>query len=417
MSDGMFRKKALGKLASPEQLDELMKVTGTRSWLALVALCAIVATAIGWGIYGSIPTRVSGQGVLTRPTGVFSVPSNSQGPVARVLVQEGDMIQTGQLIAEITQVDLVAQIAEAESELAAVAAQHEKVLAFCDAQRKLKMDYFTTQRAELESDIKEERAFLAEIKKMAANIEILRKQEVASENEVAQIRQALLQVQSEIRTMDDQLNAIPTNETETNYNLAEKRFLSEKAVDDIRRKIQLLKTRLEIAAKILSPYSGRVLEVMVDEGSVVNVGTSILNVEMLDETMRATIFVPDTQGKKVARDMVVEITPSTVKREEYGYILGKVTNVSDFPATREGMKRLLQNESLVEELSSGGVPIQIDVSLALDPKTPSGYKWSSRRSPRLKISSGTICNGSIVVREQPPITLVIPFLKRFFGLT
>ncbi|MCP3871222.1 MAG: NHLP bacteriocin system secretion protein, partial [Gammaproteobacteria bacterium] len=56
MSKAMFRKKALKKLSSPEQLDELLKVTTPHGWLALLALCAIVITIVLWGIFGRIPT-------------------------------------------------------------------------------------------------------------------------------------------------------------------------------------------------------------------------------------------------------------------------------------------------------------------------------------------------------------------------
>ncbi|NOZ22283.1 MAG: NHLP bacteriocin system secretion protein [Planctomycetes bacterium] len=417
MAESMFRKKALGKLQSPEQLDELMKVTRPRGWVALLALCAVVATAVLWGIFGRIPTRVNGEGMLIRPTGVFNVPSNGAGPVARMLVAEGDMIKANQVIAEITQVDLLAQIEEAKNELALLQEEHKKVLDYCERQRKLKMAYYLSQRQDLESDIKEQNSLVAELKRMVANMEGLRKRDLVSEQELNQSRQSFIQAQMQIRTLDDQLNSIPTDKVETEYNLSLKAFSSEKAVDDVKRKIQLLDTRLKHASQVVSPYEGRVLEVMVDEGTVVNIGTAMLSVEMLNQTMEAAIFISDTQGKKVQKSMMVEITPATVKREEYGYIVARVKNVSEFPATRDGMMRLLHNETLVNQLSRGGVPIQVNASLEVDKNTPSGYKWSSRKGPRLHISSGTLCTGSVVVQEQPPITLVIPFFKKFFGLT
>ncbi|MEY4095680.1 MAG: hypothetical protein RLZZ53_2879, partial [Acidobacteriota bacterium] len=37
-SEKIFRKVALDRLASPEQLDLLMEVTSPRSWIALVAV-------------------------------------------------------------------------------------------------------------------------------------------------------------------------------------------------------------------------------------------------------------------------------------------------------------------------------------------------------------------------------------------
>jgi HlyD family secretion protein len=118
-------------------------------------------------------------------------------------------------------------------------------------------------------------------------------------------------------------------------------------------------------------------------------------------------------GKKVYPGMTAQISPFNVKREEYGFMLGMVTNVSEFPSTPQGMKKVLNNESLIKVLSQGAAPIEIYADLVPDPRTVSQYKWSSPKGPQTEIHSGTMCYVSITVREQAPITLVIPLLKRY----
>ena len=44
----IFRKVSLERLASPEQLDQLMRVTDARGWVALAGLGLILLTAVGW---------------------------------------------------------------------------------------------------------------------------------------------------------------------------------------------------------------------------------------------------------------------------------------------------------------------------------------------------------------------------------
>ena len=58
----IFRKVALERLSSPEQLDQLMQVTSPRGWLALGAFGALLLTALGWSVLGSIPTDATGEG-------------------------------------------------------------------------------------------------------------------------------------------------------------------------------------------------------------------------------------------------------------------------------------------------------------------------------------------------------------------
>jgi hypothetical protein len=64
MSQKLFRRKALEKLASPEQLDQLMAITTPRSWLALFGLGGLLLAAVLWSVFGTIPTTVTGDGIL-----------------------------------------------------------------------------------------------------------------------------------------------------------------------------------------------------------------------------------------------------------------------------------------------------------------------------------------------------------------
>ncbi|MBL8165527.1 MAG: hypothetical protein JNJ61_26325 [Anaerolineae bacterium] len=58
MEDKLFRKVALEKLSSPEELDQLMQVTTPRGWLALVAVVALVIIAVVVGLLAKLPIRL-----------------------------------------------------------------------------------------------------------------------------------------------------------------------------------------------------------------------------------------------------------------------------------------------------------------------------------------------------------------------
>jgi hypothetical protein len=67
MQRQIFRKVALDRLASPEQLDQLLQVTRPTGWLALAALYTLLAAAVLWSIFGSIAVQVSGRAALVAP--------------------------------------------------------------------------------------------------------------------------------------------------------------------------------------------------------------------------------------------------------------------------------------------------------------------------------------------------------------
>jgi HlyD family secretion protein len=105
-----------------------------------------------------------------------------------------------------------------------------------------------------------------------------------------------------------------------------------------------------------------------------------------------------------------------VKREEYGFIRGKVVSVSDYPATEAALMRIFENEPLVRALSGGGPVTEIGVEMDLDPSMPSGHRWSSKQGAPIKLSAGTMCMGEIVTLKQKPISMVFPYIKEKLGM-
>ncbi len=60
----IFRKEALERLASPEQLDQLMQIVTPRSWLPLAALGGLLSFGVVWSFVGRIPVTTTGRGVI-----------------------------------------------------------------------------------------------------------------------------------------------------------------------------------------------------------------------------------------------------------------------------------------------------------------------------------------------------------------
>ena len=114
--------------------------------------------------------------------------------------------------------------------------------------------------------------------------------------------------------------------------------------------------------------------------------------------------------------MKAQIAPTTVKREKYGFIQGRIAAVSPLPATEAGIMRILNNRLLVQQVMGQQAPFVVEVALEIDPRTTSGFRWSSPQGPPLSIDSGTMCEVRVVVRQERPIALVIPFLKSYLGV-
>lgn len=91
----IYRKTAMDKISSPEQLDKALKITSPFSWLALVGLTLIVVVVVIWSIVGRIPETITAQGILTEPKGVCSVFAKESGKVIEVCVDKEQPVHIG----------------------------------------------------------------------------------------------------------------------------------------------------------------------------------------------------------------------------------------------------------------------------------------------------------------------------------
>ena len=120
--------------------------------------------------------------------------------------------------------------------------------------------------------------------------------------------------------------------------------------------------------------------------------------------------------------MPVQVTPSLVKRERYGGIVGEVTKVSPFPVTVQDMATIIGNQNVAQNISEtltkagAQAAVQVFANLERDDSTISGYQWSSSKGPPIEISSGTTTQVRVKVGEIAPIAYIIPILKTLTGV-
>ena len=380
MAHKLFRQEALDRLASPERLDELMKVASPMGWIALTAIGAGILVAAIWSFVGEITTKVAGQGILLRGEAVLDVTASAEGQLVSVDVDVGDVVKTGQAVARIEQPDLELQLTNKKRQLETLRGQDRDQLGDIEqinARRRKQIDELKKEAEVLQRLIADGLATLAQKRNTEAQIAAI-EQEIATSRAIGAGRSnQVVAVENEIAQME---------------------------------------RALEERQQVLSPYTGRVLELMLDPGNLVGPGSRILTLETLEAPVDAVVYIPAQDGKKVRPGMRARVSPTTVRPEEYGFIVGTVKSVADFPSTPEGLRRTLRNANLVEALGQSA-PIEVVVRLGLDASTPSGYQWSSSQGPPIPVYTGTLCAASVEIAARKPAEYVLPFLKKLVGAT
>jgi multidrug efflux pump subunit AcrA (membrane-fusion protein) len=87
-----FRRQALAKLQSPEELDLPVRFARPQGWLALGVTVAAMAAASVWAVTGSVASTVSAPAILTHGEGSYILQSPVAGQVTAVLAKEGERL-------------------------------------------------------------------------------------------------------------------------------------------------------------------------------------------------------------------------------------------------------------------------------------------------------------------------------------
>lgn len=75
MNETIFRKKSLERIASPDQLDDYLKVSNPSIWLILLALMLALIAAGAWCFLGKMPATMAGVGVQSGTEALCFVPA------------------------------------------------------------------------------------------------------------------------------------------------------------------------------------------------------------------------------------------------------------------------------------------------------------------------------------------------------
>lgn len=396
-----------------------MQVTTPKGWIGLAAVGLLLLAAVVWAFCGRIPTNVRAMGVLIKSGGVYNVVPRSSGQIADVAVRAGNVVQAGQVIARIEQPVLVDQIKKAKQRLIELRQHHRHVREYGAIDARLQEDLAIQQRADLERSILRTREQVGWLEEKIESQSRLFDDGLITKQAVLTSREHLQSTEERVKQLEHELKKIEIRMLALANQRNQDHLSSRLQISELENEIERLVDQHMLASEVTSPYTGRILEIMVEAGSIVVQGQAIMRLDLVGDhiqDLEAVLYVPSTDGKKVREGMAVQISPSTVKREEYGFMEGTVGRVSDFPSTPDAMARVLKNEQLVQLLSGGGSPYETYASLKLDPSTHTGFKWSSSSGPETGIQSGTICSATITVEEQRPAEMVLPVLRRFMGV-
>ena len=124
--------------------------------------------------------------------------------------------------------------------------------------------------------------------------------------------------------------------------------------------------------------------------SVVNAGTGN------QESQRARLIAyADNDAQRDLRiGMEAQVWPADEKRDEIGYVRGRITQVVRYPANAAEVRQTLKSDILVRQLlgDGGGAVYEVIIDLQRDPADPARYDWSFGEPDGVSMDFGTYCS-------------------------
>ena len=414
----LYRPQALAKVTDPDQLDQSLRLVRPRHLLGFGVVAAVLVAGLAWSLIATAPVKVSGPGVLLSPAGVAAVTSRDTGNVDQLLVRPGDRVVPDQPLALIRSPERIDELSAAEEEASEAQALYQALEREFASQNRHQADLLARMTAATAERIQSLEALLESLTKQRVGEASLRDKGMVSSRQFFETETQLAQTAHDLATARNRITELALEQeqqaSKRQQELAEQRLRAQ----NLRRRADNLRRDYERDRQVLATVTGIVTEIGVDVEDPVKAGQAIAHLLVDREAERgltAIAYLPAAEGKKVKPDMLAQVSPSTVKFELEGYVLGRVTRVSELPASCEALLRRLRNAVLVDDLLKNGAPVEIEVALQKEATTPSGYAWTSGIGPDIRLEPGTLARTQVVVERVHLISLLFPAMDYVYG--
>ena len=400
-------------------LDQAITVINDHGWISLVALGVLLVAAIIWGIFGRIPEKVNGSGLLINSSELMSVTYNYGGTIRNVFLSNGQDVHKGQVIARIEREDLLENIQIATQRLSNLQQTYDTTTPLINRQADMTDDMLAKSESDFRSQIENVSRQIETAKRKEKNMKELFDDGLITEMEYLEAHKEVLSMEMQKQSAEQQLLNAGVNRVRTSTESKQEKMNLQHQIAEAKKQLEIERKNYQIATKIVSPVSGKIYEISVARGSYVPPGSTVAIVEPISSdggTLQAVMYFPVKDGKRIKRGMNIAVIPSTIKQEEYGYIQGIVTSVSDFPVSPQYLQTVMQNPALAQGFAADP-PIEVKISMVTDPTTETGFHWSSSRGPNDTLTPGIPTTGFVIVRSQRPIEMIVPLIKKkVFGI-
>jgi HlyD family secretion protein len=278
-------------------------------WIILSAFGTVLATAVLWGFLGSVAHDVPCSGMLVKSGGVFEVSALSNGRITDLAVRVGDMVTEGQVVARMSQPELADKLLEARAVVTELKTRHAGRSWPTGPDVARRPGFSRSGRPSPRPSPQPARK--SPRRDGRAQAKLVREGLLAGPDQLATRRrsaggQRIGDGQSQLAQI-----AVPAGAARAPRRVSQPYQIAAQGARH--RGAGPRGSRTEV----VSPHTGRILEIIADQGTLVAAGDAIVTLDLTGRTVKGWRWSSTCRRATASNrvGMTAYVSPSTVKRE------------------------------------------------------------------------------------------------------
>jgi HlyD family secretion protein len=408
----LFRKQALARLSSPDRLAQRVSLISPRWWLALLALVLVLCVALLWAWHGRIATKVHGTGIFMEKSGLYNLVAGTDGVLERLDVVEGMIVSRGDVLGMIFEPMHEQELRRSRDRLESVQAEMEDLSAATGRHRQERFAFLDQVAADNAKYLAMMESVLDKLEVFSYRLGGLKGQGLITELESVRILQETMRASMDLsRKRLDSLE-LEVKRSDHDLGLLREFWERQQRLLDAEQDLLARLDRFAALSQITSPIGGMVVAVQKTAGDGVASGDVVAVLQpSANGNLYVSAFVPAAQGKSVQPGQPVHVAPGHIAPQRWGYMVGEVADVGQYPTTLEQMTAVFKNPDLARMIQGNSAMMKVRVRLAASPDNQAGWSWTGKAPEDPRLSPGTLCTVFFITEQRAPITYVMPWVR------
>ena len=126
-------------------------------------------------------------------------------------------------------------------------------------------------------------------------------------------------------------------------------------------------------------------------------------------------YIDNAGQRDLKVGMGAQVWPENEKRDEIGYVRGRIVRIDRYPVAAEEVRQTLKSDELARRMmESGEMMYRVNIELLPDPKDESRYDWSFGEPEDVSMEVGTYCSVLTETRRRSMFQYLFESARTWF---